>query len=73
MCDVDHFKQVNDRFGHGRGDDVLAALGAAVSSTLRASDFASRFGGEEFFILLPAEPHDEQQLAPQPNGANRNP
>jgi diguanylate cyclase (GGDEF)-like protein len=58
MCDVDHFKQVNDRFGHGRGDDMLAALGAALSSTLRASDFASRFGGEEFFILLPATDAD---------------
>ena len=53
MCDLDHFKQVNDRYGHGRGDDLLAAVGAALSSSIRASDFAGRFGGEEFIVLLP--------------------
>ena len=54
MCDLDHFKEINDRFGHGRGDDVLAAVGAALSHSLRAGDFAGRYGGEEFLILLPA-------------------
>ncbi len=54
MCDLDHFKEVNDRFGHGRGDDVLAAVGAALSHSLRAGDFAGRYGGEEFLVLLPA-------------------
>ena len=54
MCDLDHFKEINDRFGHGRGDDVLAAVGAAITHTIRASDFAGRYGGEEFLILLPA-------------------
>src|SRR6202042_1643588 len=54
MCDLDHFKEVNDRFGHGRGDDVLAAVGAALLHSLRAGDFAGRYGGEEFLILLPA-------------------
>jgi diguanylate cyclase (GGDEF)-like protein len=53
MLDLDHFKQVNDRFGHGKGDEVLAAVGAALRSVLRESDFAGRFGGEEFLILLP--------------------
>jgi diguanylate cyclase (GGDEF)-like protein len=53
MLDLDHFKQVNDRFGHGKGDEVLAAVGAAVRSCLRASDFAGRFGGEELLVLLP--------------------
>ena len=53
MCDLDHFKEINDRFGHGRGDDVLAAVGAALSDSLRAGDFAGRYGGEEFLILLP--------------------
>ena len=53
MLDLDHFKQINDRFGHGRGDEVLAAVGAALRAGLRASDFAGRFGGEEFLVLLP--------------------
>ncbi|HWF40629.1 MAG TPA: GGDEF domain-containing protein, partial [Acidothermaceae bacterium] len=52
--DLDHFKSINDTFGHGRGDDVLAAVGAVLRSSLRASDFAGRNGGEEFLILLPA-------------------
>jgi diguanylate cyclase (GGDEF)-like protein len=53
MLDLDHFKQINDRFGHGKGDEVLAAVGAAMRSCLRASDFAGRYGGEEFLIVLP--------------------
>ena len=53
MCDLDHFKHINDRYGHGRGDDFLAAVGAALSSSIRASDFAGRYGGEEFIVLLP--------------------
>jgi diguanylate cyclase (GGDEF)-like protein len=52
MLDLDHFKQVNDRFGHAKGDEVLAAVGAALRSCLRASDFAGRFGGEELLVLL---------------------
>jgi diguanylate cyclase (GGDEF)-like protein len=53
MCDLDHFKTINDRFGHGRGDEVLAAVGAVFTETLRPGDFAGRYGGEEFLILLP--------------------
>jgi diguanylate cyclase (GGDEF)-like protein len=53
MLDLDHFKQVNDQFGHAKGDEVLAAVGAALRSCLRASDFAGRFGGEELLLLLP--------------------
>jgi diguanylate cyclase (GGDEF)-like protein len=52
--DLDHFKQVNDTFGHGRGDEVLAAVGGAIRSVCRASDIAGRNGGEEFLMLLPA-------------------
>jgi diguanylate cyclase (GGDEF)-like protein len=53
MFDLDHFKQINDSYGHGRGDDVLAAVGAVLAETIRASDFVGRNGGEEFIVLLP--------------------
>jgi diguanylate cyclase (GGDEF)-like protein len=53
LLDLDHFKQINDTFGHGRGDDVLAAVGAALRDGLRESDFIGRMGGEEFVMLLP--------------------
>ncbi|MBE2320616.1 diguanylate cyclase [Solirubrobacter sp. CPCC 204708] len=58
LLDLDHFKQINDRFGHGAGDDVLAAVGQALSGTVRASDFAGRLGGEEFVLLLPDTDQD---------------
>jgi diguanylate cyclase (GGDEF)-like protein len=51
--DLDHFKQINDRFGHERGDDVLAAVGRLLADSVRESDFAARAGGEEFCVLLP--------------------
>jgi diguanylate cyclase (GGDEF)-like protein len=51
--DLDHFKRINDRLGHDKGDDVLAAAAQAFQSTLRASDFVGRQGGEEFIALLP--------------------
>jgi diguanylate cyclase (GGDEF)-like protein len=57
--DLDHFKQVNDTFGHGRGDDLLSAVGSVLRSTIRASDFAGRNGGEEFLVLLPSTAQDE--------------
>ena len=58
MLDLDHFKQVNDRFGHGAGDEVLAALGELLRGTLRGADFAARVGGEEFVLLLPDSDED---------------
>ncbi|MGH2942889.1 MAG: diguanylate cyclase, partial [Solirubrobacteraceae bacterium] len=54
LLDLDHFKQINDTFGHGRGDEVLAAVGAVLREQLRESDFIGRMGGEEFVMLLPA-------------------
>ena len=53
VCDIDRFKNVNDRFGHAVGDAVLRAVGECVSSQLRKTDFVARFGGEEFVFLLP--------------------
>lgn len=63
MLDLDHFKQVNDVHGHNRGDDVLAAVGATISACLRASDFAGRYGGEEFLILLPGTDREAAMAA----------
>jgi diguanylate cyclase (GGDEF)-like protein len=57
MFDLDRFKQINDRFGHGAGDDVLAAVGESLRATLRGSDFGGRYGGEEFLMLLPGTDH----------------
>jgi diguanylate cyclase (GGDEF)-like protein len=56
MLDVDHFKKVNDNYGHAVGDEVLRAVAATVVTSLRGSDFAGRFGGEEFLLLLPDTP-----------------
>lgn len=62
MCDLDHFKRVNDLFGHAAGDVVLAAAADALAGELRASDVGARYGGEEFVALLP-ETTPEQALA----------
>jgi diguanylate cyclase (GGDEF)-like protein/hemerythrin-like metal-binding protein/PAS domain S-box-containing protein len=53
VLDVDHFKAVNDQFGHDAGDKVLVAIAGAVARAVRVSDTACRWGGEEFAILLP--------------------
>jgi diguanylate cyclase (GGDEF)-like protein len=52
MCDIDHFKSVNDRYGHPFGDEVLAQF-AQILGASRASDVPCRYGGEEFGIILP--------------------
>ncbi len=53
MCDIDHFKSINDRFGHGGGDEVLKAVAKALGRGLRTGDLLGRYGGEEFCIILP--------------------
>lgn len=53
MLDVDHFKRVNDTWGHAAGDAVLQELATRIDSQVRASDVAARYGGEEFVVLMP--------------------
>lgn len=54
MIDVDHFKRINDRYGHLAGDEILRQLAQCVDGEVRSSDVSARYGGEEFVILLPA-------------------
>ena len=56
MFDLDHFKDVNDRWGHLCGDAVLTAIGELMRTALRGSDIKCRFGGEEFLVILPETP-----------------
>jgi diguanylate cyclase (GGDEF)-like protein len=58
LIDVDHFKQVNDTFGHAAGDEVLVRLVSRIQRVLRRSDFLCRLGGDEFAILLPEVAED---------------
>ncbi len=53
MVDLDHFKWINDTYGHPAGDDVLAAIASTLSGVTRPADVVGRFGGEEFLLLLP--------------------
>ena len=59
LVDIDHFKNINDQFGHDIGDDVLIALSKAFESAVREQDIVSRWGGEEFLILLPGTAQDD--------------
>jgi two-component system, cell cycle response regulator len=52
LCDVDHFKSVNDTYGHGVGDEVLREVARRLSGAVRSYDFVGRFGGEEFLVVL---------------------
>ena len=56
LADIDHFKRVNDTYGHLFGDQVIRACGQVLSSAVKGRDVAARFGGEEFLVLLPSTP-----------------
>lgn len=61
MLDIDHFKPINDTYGHQAGDAVLKQLAGLLRSTLRTTDYVARYGGEEFVVILPYTP-DEQAI-----------
>ncbi len=54
MCDIDHFKKINDTYGHDKGDVVLKEIANILKSNTRKTDIAARFGGEEFMVCLPS-------------------
>ena len=62
MIDIDFFKKVNDTYGHSAGDEVLRTVASIIKQTLRESDIASRYGGEEFAVLLPFTHIEEAKL-----------
>jgi len=62
MLDIDHFKVINDRYGHLVGDHVLREVSRLLSETLRSTDFTARYGGEEFVVILPQTAEEQAQI-----------
>lgn len=63
MIDIDHFKRVNDEYGHDAGDQVLKQVAVAIHNNLRSTDLCARFGGEEFAVMMPATDAIQGQLS----------
>jgi diguanylate cyclase (GGDEF)-like protein len=62
ICDLDHFKSINDRCGHLTGDEALRVVAACMQATCRIEDVVCRFGGEEFGIIVPNTPADRASI-----------
>ena len=62
MLDIDHFKSVNDSYGHSAGDNVLVGVSQVIAKCLREPDVLARYGGEEFIVLLPQTGSDEAMV-----------
>lgn len=62
LCDIDHFKQVNDSFSHAVGDAVLQEIARILRSHIRKGDLAARYGGEEFVLVLPQTPGESARV-----------
>jgi diguanylate cyclase (GGDEF)-like protein len=63
LIDLDHFKSVNDRFGHGGGDEILRRFADIARETMRSPDLIGRLGGEEFAVLMPDTDHAQAGIA----------
>ncbi|WP_263350728.1 GGDEF domain-containing protein [Acidicapsa acidisoli] len=62
LVDVDHFKSINDRFGHAAGDEAIRGVSLAISKCLRGVDYLGRYGGDEFLLVLPLTTIDEASI-----------
>ena len=62
IMDIDNFKEINDRFGHICGDDVVHQFGALFTRHVRESDIIARFGGDEFAVIMPETTSEQAKL-----------
>lgn len=62
VLDIDHFKNVNDTFGHPSGDEALRQISICLRNNIRKTDFLARIGGDEFAVLLPDTPPDQAEV-----------